>query len=201
MLAASQPAHIAAHDGCTSCCERSGGGGEERCRGAVVVYWSLTAELALPCAGQHTTADAAPQTVQARAAPCCGGVWQQAPACAAAAEVRGRSEPSAAAVTDMGKHGKSALARRPLVPPPMKSMRRARAVTSSFHRLTRELADAAQEGRTADAAALAQEVEQLGGCARGCARRCWCLAATEAERVWACALLASGAPRTRRRLR
>jgi hypothetical protein len=67
--------------------------------------------------------------------------------------------------------------KKPLVPPPMKSMKRAREVTSSFHRLTRELQDAAQEGRTADAAALEGEVERLGGCAQTAAamwrmRRC-----------------------------
>ena len=55
--------------------------------------------------------------------------------------------------------------RKPLVPPPMASLRRARAVTSSFHRLTAELADASAAGRRADAARLQAELEQLGGCA------------------------------------
>ena len=55
--------------------------------------------------------------------------------------------------------------RKPLVPPPMASLRRARAVTSSFHRLTAELQEATAAGRRADAARLSQELEQLGGCA------------------------------------
>lgn len=46
----------------------------------------------------------------------------------------------------------------------MASLRRARAVTSSFHRLTGELQEAVAAGRRADAARLTQEVEQLGGC-------------------------------------
>ena len=53
--------------------------------------------------------------------------------------------------------------RKPLVPPPMASLRRARAVTSSFHRLSHELQEATAAGRRADAARLAQELEQLGG--------------------------------------
>ena len=55
--------------------------------------------------------------------------------------------------------------RKPLVPPPMASLRRARAVTSSFHRLTQELQEATAAGRRADAARASQELEQLGGCA------------------------------------
>ena len=53
--------------------------------------------------------------------------------------------------------------RKPLVPPPMTSLRRARAVTSSFHRLTQELQEATAAGRRADAARASQELEQLGG--------------------------------------
>ena len=45
----------------------------------------------------------------------------------------------------------------------MASLRRARAVTSSFHRLTAELQEASAAGRRADAARLTQELEQLGG--------------------------------------
>jgi 25S rRNA (adenine2142-N1)-methyltransferase len=52
---------------------------------------------------------------------------------------------------------------RPLVPPPMNSLRRARSVTSSFHTLTRQLQEASAAGRRADAARLAAEVERLGG--------------------------------------
>ena len=62
--------------------------------------------------------------------------------------------------------------RKPLVPPPMASLRRARAVTSSFHRLTAELAEASAAGRRADAARVSLELEQLGGC--GLCRGCVC---------------------------
>ena len=67
----------------------------------------------------------------------------------------------------MGGRGK----RKPLVPPPMASLRRARAVTSSFHRLSAELAEASAAGRRSDAACLSQELEQLGGCAPVSPRR------------------------------
>lgn len=69
----------------------------------------------------------------------------------------------------------------------MKSMRRARAVTSTFHRLTHELAAAAKEGRTGAVAQLEREVQALGGCAslRAATQRC---AQRARLRVCACRL-------------
>ena len=61
--------------------------------------------------------------------------------------------------------GRGTKRKKPLVPPPMASLRRARAVTSSFHRLSQELQEASAAGRRADAARLSHELEQLGGCA------------------------------------
>lgn len=57
--------------------------------------------------------------------------------------------------------GRSKLRRAPLVPPPLRSLARARTVTSEFHRLTRAMQAAREAG--APVAQLQAELEALGG--------------------------------------
>mmetsp|Transcript_7578 Transcript_7578/g.19505 ORF Transcript_7578/g.19505 Transcript_7578/m.19505 type:complete len:271 (+) Transcript_7578:96-908(+) len=53
--------------------------------------------------------------------------------------------------------------KRPLVAPPLKSLRKARKVTSAFHELTAELQAAKSSGSKSDAKRIQEQIDQLGG--------------------------------------